>query len=114
MASPASVTTDLQVAATPDQAISSSTDPAKDVEPSIPPTTSPAPTVITSQENQNVPPVPATPSEKKANPTLETLDNLAKSAPKIPKSRPITSDQVGMKILYPPENSSKTHKIDVE
>jgi hypothetical protein len=114
MASPAPATSDLEVAATHDQAVSSSTGSDKEVVSSIHPTTDTAPTVTTGQDKQNAPPAPTTPSEKTASPAPETSEKPAKPKHQIPKSRAIASDQIGMKILYPPENSTKTHKIEVE
>jgi hypothetical protein len=105
MASLALAGSGLEAAATPDQAISDNTESDKQVVPSIPPTTDTAPTVITG------PPATATPSEKTANPAPETAE---KPINQIPKARAIAPDQVGIKILYSPENSTKPQKIEVE
>jgi hypothetical protein len=105
MASLAPAGSGLEAAATPDQAISNNTEPDKQVVSSIPPATDAAPTVIAG------PPATATPSEKTANPAPETAEKLKRQ---IPKARPIAHDQIGIKLLYSPENSTKPQKIEVE
>jgi len=74
----------------------------------------PAPTVTTSQDKEKTLQIPATPAEKTANPAPETSKTPAKPIPEIPKSRPISKDQIGLKILYPPEDIKKAPKIEVE
>jgi hypothetical protein len=105
MASLAPAGSGLEAVATPDQAISNSAESDKQVVSSIPPTTDTAPTVIIG------PPATATPSEKTSNPAPETAE---KPKGQIPKARAIAPDQIGIKILYPPENSTKHQKIEVE
>jgi hypothetical protein len=43
-----------------------------------------------------------------------TLEMPERPVPMIPKSRPIAPEQLGLKTLYPPENSTNAGKIDVE
>jgi hypothetical protein len=105
MASLAPAGSGLEAAATPDRAISNSTESDKQVVPPILPATDTAPTVIAG------PPATSTPSEKTTNPAPETAEKLKHQ---IPKARAIASDQIGIKILYSPENSTKHQKIEVE
>jgi hypothetical protein len=90
------------------QATDGNADTNKQLSPPTAPTTDLAPTAIEGQGLENAPPLS---SEKTANPAPETS---GKPVPEIPKSRPISKDQIGLKILYPPEDLKKAPKIEVE